>query len=175
MKQLKLVILLLVTVVFFMSGYAMANKEVSNPEAKTKTKMQSKQITAAEINLPTEIRMALIKEMVKLETDMQELLSCLAKGQSKQAEETAMSIYQSFIMKQELSKKQLEKLPKLLPKDFVQLDRNFHKNAKQLAEAAGQNNFESAMNIYNQMTSACVTCHKNFAAKRFSGLAVQSN
>lgn len=174
MKQIQLTIFLLVTVVFFISGCTTANKEVSNPETETKTEMQSKQITPAKINLPTEIRMALIKEMVKLETDMQELLSYLAKGQSKQAEETAMSIYQSFIMKQELSKKQLEKLPKLLPKDFVQLDRNFHNNAKQLAEAAGQNNFESAMNVYNQMTSACVTCHKNFAAKRFPGLAVRS-
>ncbi len=67
----------------------------------------------------------------------------------------ARNIKESFILKQEVTKKQLEELHKVLPKVFIQLDSSFHNTAELV-------NF-----YFYKMNEACVTYHSTFAKEKF--------
>ncbi len=101
---------------------------------------------------------------------MKQLLSHLIRGQKTGAARVSMDIHERFVLKQQLSKKELKKRQDLLPEEFVKLDRIFHKQARQLSDAAKAGNFDRAMSIYNNMTAGCVTCHARFAGNRFPAL-----
>lgn len=122
------------------------------------------------LSLSPKYRRLLQQEMLKIEGGMHTLLSHLVRGRNKQAAETALKIHNSFILKQELSKKELQDLQSQLPKPFIKMDKTFHKQAKQLGEACRVGDTPKAMSIYGKMTSGCTTCHARYATDRFPGL-----
>lgn len=123
------------------------------------------------LDLPPKLAGLLRREMIELDTGMHTLHSALVRGDGERAAETAQKIHDSFILKRELSKEELKTLVSQLPKDFVKRDRALHETSAELAEAARQDDFETAAERYGEMTRACVGCHSAHAAERFPGMA----
>ena len=111
--------------------------------------------------------------MVEITAGMGELLSHISQGNATEAAEIADKIHNSFILKQELSHTDLQQLVSLLPADFIQMDRTFHANAAKVAEAAGRQDFKTAIEIYSAMALACVDCHGQYATDRFPEMGEQ--
>ena len=146
--------------------------EATPPGATTKqTVERAQQIEPMQVALPEHLLIVLRKEMRLIESGMGELLGHLAAGRAQKAAAVATNIKKSFILKQSLGQDDLKQLVGLLPPEFVKMDRQFHGNAGELAAAAGQNNFRTAIKIYSTMSEACVTCHAQYAAERFPALA----
>jgi hypothetical protein len=123
-----------------------------------------------EINLPPEFQELLNKEMLEIQSAMQQLIPLMAEGNSEKTTQLADQIKKSFILKKSLSPEKLKQLVQLLPAHFVQLDRTFHGNAGRLAEAARKSDFDESGKIYGTMINACIDCHTQFASKRFPDL-----
>lgn len=119
------------------------------------------------LELPDSLLSVLRAEMQQVEAAMGILLSQLAQAQAAPAAATARNIENTFILKQELSAEALQQLLSLLPESFLAMDRNFHGNAAKLATAAEQRDFSGAIELYNQMSQACINCHQQYATKRF--------
>ncbi|MBD3225661.1 MAG: hypothetical protein GF313_13110 [Caldithrix sp.] len=150
--------------------------EESNQQLHNKSATAETQDTTMEgLDLPVEFQTLLRQEMRQIEKGMKHLLTDLVRGRPNQAERMAQRIHNSFILKQQLSKQELKQLIKLLPDEFVRRDRIFHKQAKQLAEASKENNFQKSAKIYGQMVNGCVGCHSRFAAERFPKMNRPSN
>ena len=124
----------------------------------------------AELNLPPEFQELLIKEMLEIQSAMQQLIPLMALGNSEKTAQLAEQIKRSFILKKSLSPEELKQLVQLLPAHFVQLDRAFHSNAGKLAESARQSDFIESGKIYGTMISECIECHSQFAPERFPNL-----
>jgi len=122
------------------------------------------------INLPEKYRLLLRNEMREIQVAMQRLVPMITQGQTKPATQLAEQIHTSFILKQSLSPGELKELVTLLPKDFVQLDRAFHADAKQLAEASARSDFKTSGDIYGRMINGCIHCHSTFASEQFPNL-----
>ncbi len=144
---------------------------VKNKEEKDSVDVvnKSKTTIAEELKLPAKYKELLTAEMMKIQSAMQTLLPLLTAGNSDAAD-LSMQIHNSFILKQSLTKEELKELISLLPKDFVKLDRTFHADAKALADAVNQSDFNTAGRIYGKMISGCINCHSRYASKKFSGL-----
>lgn len=127
------------------------------------------QTSAQQISLPSPYLDLLRKEMQQIESGMQLLLDYLARGEADKASNIALQIHDSFILKQSLSKEDLQELISLLPQGFVETDRNFHRKAKQLAEEIGRDDFNAAAELYGKMVQECVTCHSQYAKEKFTG------
>ncbi|NIS38100.1 hypothetical protein GWN91_02770, partial [Candidatus Saccharibacteria bacterium] len=162
-------ITIMVLILAFMSG---CNDNTPDQQASQKARQNLRDnFTTSSpsqgLQLPHHLLIVLRQEMRKIEVGMGQLLSNLAQGRGIEAEKIARNIHDSFILKQELSKEDLEQLISLLPKLFVKLDRGFHQSALEVAEAAGQNQFAKAIVSYSEMAQACVNCHSQFATHRF--------
>lgn len=157
------------------SGFTPPEEHEAEQESEQEAKQQEQQGKTGSartypgtVDLEPRFRKMLRKEMQSLESGMFRLLSHLVRRRNKKAARTATQIHERFILKQELSKKELKRLQKQLPADFVQLDQAFHKYSAELAEAAKQGQLEKAMDLYGQMSASCVTCHTRYARDRFS-------
>ncbi len=122
------------------------------------------------LNLPPELLTLLQKEMVEIQSAMQQLIPLMAQGNSEKTAQLAEQIKRSFILKKSLSSEELQQLIQLLPAHFVQLDRAFHGNAGKLAESAIQSDFIASGKIYGTMVNGCISCHTQFAPERFPNL-----
>jgi hypothetical protein len=127
-------------------------------------------VLPTELNLPPELQILLKKEMVEIQSAMQQLIPLMSQGNSEITAQLAEQIKSSFILKKSLSPEELKQLVQLLPPHFVQLDRTFHGNAGKLAESAKQSDFIESGKIYGTMISACIECHTQFAPERFPNL-----
>lgn len=127
-----------------------------------------------ELKLPENLLQLLQQEMQQIESGMQLLLNYLSRGDAKNAADISMQIHNSFILKQSLSKEQLQQLVSLFPTGFIHMDRAFHGQAKKLSEAVAQNDFTTSIKIYGDMVQACVSCHQQYAQDKFPGLVTQS-
>ncbi len=127
-----------------------------------------------ELKLPEDLLHLLQQEMQQIESGMQLLLDHLSRGEAQNAADIAMQIHDSFILKQSLSKEQLQHLVSLLPTGFIHMDRAFHGQAKKLSEAVQQNDFTTSIKIYGDMAQACVSCHQQYAQDKFPGLVTQN-
>lgn len=129
----------------------------------------------SELNLPAELQTLLKKEMLEIQSAMQQLIPLMVQGNSEKTAQLAKQIQESFILKKSLPPEELKQLVQLLPNHFVQLDRTFHGNAGRLAEAAKQSDFVESGKLYGTMISACIGCHTQFAPERFPNLNKTKN
>lgn len=117
--------------------------------------------------LSQETRALLTQEMHAIENGMKDIFSNMISGNNAEVTNIATKIRDSFILKRNLTAAQREELHKNLPKEFIDLDRNFHATAGSLANAAEFEDVEE-MNLYfSKMTKACINCHSKFAKSKF--------
>ncbi|MDQ7053380.1 MAG: cytochrome c [candidate division KSB1 bacterium] len=132
---------------------------------------QSDTLQSQQIQLPERLMSVLRKEMQLIEVGMGQLLSHLAQGKANEAATVAQNIHDSFILKRNLSPDELQQLVSRLPAAFVRMDRDFHDSAQKLATAVQHGDFVTAIQLYANMSRACVSCHALYAAERFPALA----
>lgn len=124
-----------------------------------------------EIHLSADLHHLLNREMAAIENGMQELVPLIAAGEWAQVASIARKISDSFIMKQKLTAAQKEELHRVLPRQFVEMDQDFHASAGMLAHAAGMKNSDVVNFYFYKLNTACVSCHTKYASQRFPGLA----
>lgn len=122
-------------------------------------------------SLSAEVRGLLNKEMIALQDGMQEIIPLMAAGETEQIAEIAAKIKHSYILSQQLTRKQKHELHTKLPQGFLVLDQAFHGYAGKLQHAAMENNRELMAFYYYKMTEACATCHSSYAQHRFPKLS----
>jgi cytochrome c556 len=121
------------------------------------------------LTLSPKLRAALLAEMAGLKAGVAELSVSLANGEWDKTAERATRIRDSYIMKQKLSRAELEQLERSLPADFVAMDQRFHRHAEGLAQAAHRQDHELAVFYFSKMLEGCGSCHASYAAHTFPG------
>jgi hypothetical protein len=121
------------------------------------------------LKLAPKLRAALLAEMAGLKAGVAELSVSLANGEWEKAAERATRIRDSYIMKQKLSRAELEQLERSLPADFIVMDERFHRHAEGLAQAAHRQDHELAVFYFAKMLEGCGSCHASYAAHTFPG------
>ena len=121
------------------------------------------------LTLTPKLRAALVAEMVGVKAGVAELSVSLASGEWEKTAQHATRIRDSYIMKQKLSRAELEQLERSLPADFVAMDERFHRNAEGLAHAAHAQDHELAVFYFSKMLEGCGSCHAGYATHTFAG------
>lgn len=123
----------------------------------------------AVLSLSPKLRSALVAEMVGVKAGVAELSGLIAMGEWKAAAQHAERIRDSYIMKQKLTREELEELERSLPAGFVEKDGQFHRHADGLAHAALENNYELEVFYFSKMMESCGACHARYATDVFEG------
>lgn len=126
-------------------------------------------VRAPVLALTPKLRAALVAEMVGVKTGVAELSVSLASGEWEKTAQQATRIRDSYIMKQKLSRTELEQLERSLPADFVAMDERFHRHAEGLAHAAHAQDHELAVFYFSKMLEGCGSCHAGYATHTFAG------
>jgi len=122
-----------------------------------------------EFRLSPELRQLLVAEMRAVQDGMMSLIPAISSGNWQAIAEIGRKLHDSYIMKQELSKSQIEELHHSLPVRFRELDHSLHHSAGMLAHAAEEKNAEVVNFYFFKLNEACVSCHSKFATHRFPG------
>jgi hypothetical protein len=128
-------------------------------------------IGSGELNLSDDLKAILSEEMTAIEKGMTGLVHEIAHGNWGAIEKTATMMEQSYIMKQKLSKHQLEELHHKLPHGFVELDQEFHKTAGMLAHVAKERHSDLVAFYFYKLTESCMKCHAKYAKNKFPGFS----
>ena len=130
----------------------------------------------AELRLSPEVMNILIREMRYLSGAMRELSTALISGDWQQAATIAIKMRDSFIMKQELTSKQMEELHHDL----------YHRSLPSMIESFTSTPVCSHMPrkrrtpMWQTSTSlssrrACIKCHSRYAGERFPGFVNETH
>lgn len=113
------------------------------------------------------------QEMRSIQSAMASIHISMVTGEHERVETKAQQIHDSFIMKQALTEQDKKDLMSAVPEGFVKLDKDFHRLAAGLAEAAKDRDTQKQYELYNEMTGSCIACHSRYVSDRFDGLAEQ--
>jgi len=127
--------------------------------------------SSQEFRLSPELRQLLVAEMRAVQDGMMSLIPAISSGNWQAIAEIGRKLHDSYIMKQKLSKSQIEELHHSLPEGFQELDHSFHHSAGMLAHAAEGKNADVVNFYFFKLNEACVSCHSKFATHRFPGFA----
>ena len=130
--------------------------------------------SAAGLQLPDDVKPLLTQEMQMLQKGMMDLMPAIASGQWDKIVEIAKKMESSYIMKQKMTKEQMQALHKSLPAAFIHLDHNFHGYAGMLAHVAEEKKSELVTFYAYKLTESCVQCHSQFAQQKFPAFAEKS-
>ena len=119
----------------------------------------------AELRLSPEVKNLLVREMRSLSGAMTKLAPALIRGDWQQATTIATKMRDSYIMKQELTSKQIEELHHALPPLFAEYDQAFHEYAGMLAHAAKKKNADVANFYLFKLSETCIKCHSRYAKR----------
>jgi len=122
-----------------------------------------------DLKLSPKLRGALVAEMTGLKTGVAELTGSLATGDWPRARQRALTIRDSYILKQKLSRAELAELEHALPPEFQELDARFHRHAEALALAAENHDGELAGFYFGRMIEGCIGCHARYATHTLPG------
>lgn len=121
------------------------------------------------LSLSPKLRAALVAEMAGVKEGVAGLSASLATGEWDAAAKRAERIRDSYIMKQKLTRVELEELERALPADFAVMDEAFHQQADGLARAAKARNYELAIFYFSKMMEGCGSCHARYATHVLTG------
>lgn len=121
------------------------------------------------LQLPPEIRKALVDEMAALQPAMSRLAEAIPQGDWALVAQTAAAMRDGFILKKALTSAELETLQNSLPERFLVMDTGFHHYADKLATAAQKQDGELVPFYFYKMIETCVACHSEYAGGRFTG------
>lgn len=130
---------------------------------------RSSDASNVEFRLSPELMLLLVAEMRAVQEGMMSLIPAISSGNWTEMAEIGMNLHDSYIMKQKLSKSQIEELHQSLPAGFQELDHSFHHSAGMLARAADEKNADVVNFYFFKLNEACVSCHSKFATHRFPG------
>ena len=122
----------------------------------------------SELHLSHDVKVILNQEMKEIEEGMMKIIPAISAGSWETISNIANNIKDSFILKQKLTKQQIEELHHSLTAEFVEMDKNFHSTAGKLADASHQQDGELVNFYFYKLHSQCMTCHSKYASKRFS-------
>ena len=125
--------------------------------------------TRAGHEMSPELRGLLVSEMQAIDSALAEVVAALARGDWETTSHKARQIEGTFILRQELTEEQMHELHAVIPEGFLELDRAFHADAGKLAQAASARDGELSVFYVSQLTNACISCHRQFAAEAFPG------
>ena len=121
--------------------------------------------------LSPDLRDLLSQEMQALEKGMMSIIPAYNSGNWGDIETTGGKIKNSYILKQNLTEKQVKELHSVLPHAFIEKDQRFHYLSGMLEHAA-KNKKEELINFYfSEMNESCLGCHSVFAIHRFPALS----
>jgi hypothetical protein len=120
--------------------------------------------------LTPKLKGLLVKEMQSVLQASQEIFAALVQGKHDIIANKAQGIHDSFILKQSLTSQDVKDLHRAVPEGFVQTDREFHRTASRLAQAAKAKDSAREQYYFDKMLSGCLTCHTRYAADRFPEL-----
>lgn len=120
--------------------------------------------------LPRELEELLLIEMSSLEKSLSQLMPEVVSGNWENIQRIGQKMHDSYILKQSLSKDQIQQLHQSLPKGFKRLDHQLHHSAGMMAHAAEKQNMELVNFYLYKVTETCVSCHSQYATDRFPQL-----
>ncbi len=120
--------------------------------------------------LSHELRNLLSQEMQALQSGMMSIIPAYVSGDWGEIEITAGKIKNSYILKQSLTKSQVNELHSVLPYEFFEKDQRFHYLAGMLEHVAKNKNTELINFYFSEMKESCVSCHMKFAMHKFPAL-----
>jgi hypothetical protein len=120
--------------------------------------------------LSPSIRALLISEMQALANAMARIHRAMVLGDHRTVAAEAKAVHDSFVLARELSESQRQEIRTKLPPAFVSADQAFHELSARLIEASSQEDVRLERLWFDEMTRACLDCHRTFAGKRFVGL-----
>ena len=159
-KAIYFLVITLTTCYFISTGHASDAKQRENHTIEGRSKL----------HLSHELKVILNEEMNGIEQGMMEIIPAISAGNWENIINIAKKIKNSFILKQKLTKKQIEELHNSLPTEFIEMDHSFHLTAEKLAHAAIQHDSELVNFYYYKLHSQCVKCHSKYASDRFPNL-----
>jgi len=124
---------------------------------------------SGEFNLSEDLKAVLLEEMRAIEKGMTKLVHEISHGNWSNIEKIGKTIEESYIVKQKLSKQQMEELHRKLPVGFQRLDGKFHKLAGALARSAKERNIDLVVFYFYRLNESCARCHSKYAKSRFPG------
>lgn len=143
-------------------------------ELKHKEHKVHENVSAVEM-LSDDLRSLLSKEMLALQSGMMSIIPAYASGNWGEIEATAKKMKSSYILKQSLTKSQLEDLHSLLPAEFISKDQRFHYLAGMLEHAAKNKKPELINFYFSEMNESCAACHTVFATHKFPAFGTPAN
>ena len=109
--------------------------------------------------MSSELRDLISQEMLALEKGMMSIIPAYNSGKWADIETTGGKIKDSYILKQNLTEKQVKELHSVLPQAFIEKDQRFHYLSGMLEHAA-KNKKEELINFYfSEMNESCLDCH----------------
>jgi hypothetical protein len=146
--------------VFVAAGYTFI---IFNPASAQGEKINE----GSEIKLLRKTHRALTAEMNALQNGMTNLAIAIPAGRLGEIAETAKKMKEGYIMKEVLSKEQMEEFKSSLQKGYTEIDREFHEILGKLSDSAQKKDREHVNYYYYKLTENCVRCHAMYAGKRF--------
>ncbi len=113
------------------------------------------------------------QEMRSIQGAMASIHVALVTGEHEKVATTAQQVHDSFILAQALTEQDREDLMAAVPQGFLKLDKDFHKLAERLVNAAEDQDTQQQFTLYSEMTQSCIACHSQYVADRFGGLVTK--
>ena len=120
--------------------------------------------------LPKELEALLLQEMNSLEKGLSQLMPEVVAGNWENIQSIGQQMHDSYILKQSLSKDQIQQLHRSLPGGFKRLDHQLHHSAGMMTHAAEKQNMELVNFYLYKVIETCVSCHSQYATDRFPQL-----
>ena len=120
--------------------------------------------------LSDDLRTLLSEEMLAIQSGMMSIIPAYSSGSWSEIGTTAQRIKDSYILKQNLTEKQIKELHSALPPEFIEKDQRFHYLAGMLEHAAKSEKPELINFYFSEMNESCVKCHAVFATHMFPAL-----
>lgn len=121
--------------------------------------------------LPSNIRVLLIKEMQAILKASEQIQAAIVQGDHNTVAQKAQEIHDSFIMEQQMTAADEEALLAVVPKAFLKLDEELHELSEKLAQAGRDQDTTRQLQQFSEMIQGCVSCHSDHATARFPGLS----
>jgi hypothetical protein len=118
-------------------------------------------------SLSPELRDLLKKEMYALQEGMMSIIPAYISGNWEEIETISLKMKNSYILKQNITKKQIQELHSSLPSEFIKKDKEFHYLSGMLNHAAKNKKSELIGFYYSKLSESCLSCHSQYATHRF--------
>ena len=121
--------------------------------------------------LTPKLQELLQKEMQSINDASQKILAAVVAGDDSRVAKLAQQIHDSFILRQSMTPEDKAQLMTVAPEGFVQMDRDFHETAAELATVARAGNKPLQYEQFGRMIETCGACHAHYATDRFTGFS----